>query len=118
NGNTGNTVAGQLVKVGADTNGAAVAFITQGGNNYALSAATQVGAQANGGSTTTSVTDATQIELSTAGAATATAQFTGSGSTNPLALIDKALATVDKLRSSLGAVQNRFNSAISNLGSA
>jgi len=118
NGNTGNTVAGQLVKVGADTSGAAVAYVTQGGNNYALSAGTQAGAQANGGSTTTAVTDATAIQLSTSGTTTASAQFTGSGSTNPLATIDKALAMVDKLRSSLGAVQNRFNSAITNLGSA
>lgn len=36
--------------------------------------------------------------------------------TNPLAKLDEALAKVDKLRSSLGAVQNRFDSAITNLG--
>jgi flagellin len=118
NGNTGNTVTGQLIKVGADTNGTAVAYVSQGGNNYALSAATQAGAQANGGAVPTAVSDATPIELSTSGATTASAQFTGSGSTNPLTTIDKALATVDKLRSLLGAVQNRFDSAISNLGSA
>ena len=35
---------------------------------------------------------------------------------NPLAKLDEALAKVDKLRSSLGAVQNRFDSAITNLG--
>ncbi|HHJ4460372.1 TPA: flagellin [Citrobacter braakii] len=35
---------------------------------------------------------------------------------NPLAKLDDALAKVDKLRSSLGAVQNRFDSAITNLG--
>lgn len=35
---------------------------------------------------------------------------------NPLDAIDKALAEVDKQRSSLGAVQNRFESAITNLG--
>ncbi|EGT0638111.1 FliC/FljB family flagellin [Citrobacter werkmanii] len=39
------------------------------------------------------------------------------GSTaNPLKAIDDALAEVDKQRSSLGAVQNRFESAITNLG--
>ncbi|MCS1421149.1 FliC/FljB family flagellin [Citrobacter portucalensis] len=39
------------------------------------------------------------------------------GSTaDPLKAIDKALAEVDKQRSSLGAVQNRFESAITNLG--
>ena len=34
---------------------------------------------------------------------------------NPLKTIDAALAQVDKLRSGLGAVQNRFDSVISNL---
>lgn len=35
---------------------------------------------------------------------------------NPLAALDKALAQVDALRSDLGAVQNRFDSTITNLG--
>jgi len=35
---------------------------------------------------------------------------------NPLDTLDKALAKVDALRSDLGAVQNRFDSAITNLG--
>ncbi|MEO8022677.1 FliC/FljB family flagellin [Polaromonas sp.] len=35
---------------------------------------------------------------------------------NPLAAIDAALKTVDDLRGTLGAVQNRFDSVISNLG--
>nr|HBK6104918.1 FliC/FljB family flagellin [Citrobacter freundii] len=40
-----------------------------------------------------------------------------SGSTaNPLAAIDNALSTIDKQRSALGAIQNRFESAITNLG--
>ncbi|HBQ91185.1 FliC/FljB family flagellin [Alcaligenes faecalis] len=34
---------------------------------------------------------------------------------NPLAALDKALSTVDTLRSELGAVQNRFQSTIANL---
>ncbi|MFS3464012.1 FliC/FljB family flagellin [Citrobacter freundii] len=38
------------------------------------------------------------------------------GSTDPLAKIDKALSDVDQFRSSLGAVQNRFESAVTNLG--
>ncbi|NOV24849.1 FliC/FljB family flagellin [Cupriavidus necator] len=41
------------------------------------------------------------------------------GSTaSPLASIDAAIKKVDDLRSSLGAVQNRFDSVISNLGTA
>ncbi|MBP8543450.1 MULTISPECIES: flagellin [unclassified Citrobacter] len=35
---------------------------------------------------------------------------------DPLAVLDKALAQVDALRSDLGAVQNRFDSTITNLG--
>ncbi|MGJ7491241.1 FliC/FljB family flagellin [Variovorax sp. ZT4R33] len=35
---------------------------------------------------------------------------------DPLAALDAALSKVDKLRSSLGAVQNRFDSTIANLG--
>ncbi len=36
--------------------------------------------------------------------------------TDPLKALDKALAKVDSLRSDLGAVQNRFDSTITNLG--
>lgn len=39
----------------------------------------------------------------------------GVGSTNPLAQLDKALNKVDSLRSDLGAIQNRFQSTITNL---
>ncbi|HGW6102567.1 TPA: flagellin [Citrobacter werkmanii] len=35
---------------------------------------------------------------------------------DPLAALDKALSQVDALRSNLGAIQNRFDSAITNLG--
>jgi flagellin len=40
----------------------------------------------------------------------------GAKTVDPLAALDKALAKVDSLRGALGAVQNRFDSAISNLG--
>ncbi|MCT9126622.1 FliC/FljB family flagellin [Cupriavidus gilardii] len=46
--------------------------------------------------------------------ADATAGLTATA--NPLAALDSALKKVDELRSSLGAVQNRFDSVISNLG--
>ncbi|ALD92405.1 flagellin [Cupriavidus gilardii CR3] len=42
--------------------------------------------------------------------------ITSGASSNPLAKLDAALSSVDTLRSSLGAVQNRFDSVISNLG--
>lgn len=47
---------------------------------------------------------------------TAAAAQSDQKTSNPLAVIDKALAQVDALRSDLGAVQNRFDSAITNLG--
>jgi flagellin len=45
-----------------------------------------------------------------------TAAVAGTNTANPLAAIDAALAKVDEKRGSLGAVQNRFDSIISNLG--
>ena len=57
-----------------------------------------------------------------AGLATAKADYEAdaaaglTATANPLAAIDAALKTVDDLRGTLGAVQNRFDSVISNLG--
>ncbi|WP_312954033.1 FliC/FljB family flagellin [Atlantibacter hermannii] len=47
---------------------------------------------------------------------TTEAKTTSEATTDPLAALDKALAKVDSLRSDLGAVQNRFDSTITNLG--
>lgn len=61
------------------------------------------------------------IDKTTPGAFTATAKDTGTkvvntaNTTDPLKAIDAALAKVDTMRSGLGAVQNRFDSVISNL---
>lgn len=53
----------------------------------------------------------------TTGAATkGTTTVTPDISLDPLKKIDNALSDVDKFRSSLGAVQNRFESAVTNLG--
>lgn len=46
------------------------------------------------------------------------ASMTTGGTANPLAVIDSALKKVDDLRGTLGAVQNRFDSVISNLGTS
>ena len=51
-----------------------------------------------------------------AGTFTLNARSGTSSTADPLAAIDAALSKVDKLRSSLGAVQNRFDSTIANLG--
>ena len=47
---------------------------------------------------------------------TLTARSGSTSTVDPLAVIDKALAQVDGMRGALGAVQNRFDSIISNLG--
>ena len=44
------------------------------------------------------------------------ASMSTGGTANPLSTIDAALKKVDNLRGNLGAVQNRFDSVISNLG--
>jgi len=105
-------LTGQLVKVGADSTGTATALITLQGKTYELASS----ALADGGATTTDDDQsATVLELSSAGTTTATAEFGGSATANPLDRIDEALAKVDSLRSQLGAVQNRFESTIANL---
>jgi flagellin len=108
------TLTAQLVKVGADAAGASQAYVTVQGKNYTVNNDSLVDADS------TTVTQGTAagapIELSSAGAVTATAEFAGASTVDPLKKLDAALKMVDDLRSSLGAVQNRFDSTISNLG--
>ncbi|MFJ4290679.1 FliC/FljB family flagellin [Cupriavidus sp. NPDC089707] len=107
---TATALANQLVKVGTDSTGAVTAYATIQGRNFAVGA----GALANGGATPTDFDyTGTDIVLSGAGA---TAEFAGASTVDPLKKIDAALKIVDDLRSSLGAVQNRFDSTIANLG--
>ncbi|MCS2171657.1 FliC/FljB family flagellin [Scandinavium sp. TWS1a] len=110
NGVTGAAQSNQLVKVGADSTGAPTAFVTVQGKNLAANAALLAnGATANTDAKSGTTTD-TPYDL------TATTDvFAGASSADPLALLDKAIASVDKFRSSLGAVQNRLDSAITNL---
>ncbi|MGV0085273.1 FliC/FljB family flagellin [Rahnella aceris] len=53
--------------------------------------------------------------VSSAGKLTTDTTSTGTATADPLAALDAAISKVDKFRSSLGAVQNRFDSAITNL---
>lgn len=87
----------------AYTNASIGAAITA---SVSASAALTVSGTAAG--STTSGTVPTNVAASTNGSSTA--------ATNNLTLIDAALAIVDTKRGSLGAVQNRFDSIISNLG--
>ena len=111
------TLAAAPVKVGVNSAGAVNAFVTVQGKNYTT---TEIDTEAlvdSGINAPTAIAaGAVVIELSTAGAVTATSEFSGAATGNPLSKIDAALSTVDTLRGSLGAVQNRFDSVISNLG--
>ncbi|MGJ0479475.1 FliC/FljB family flagellin [Pantoea agglomerans] len=102
------TQADQLIKVGTDSTGAAKGYVTFQGKNYATTVGTALADDNTKAGTDNKVT----VELSTA---TPTAQFAGAASADPLAMLDKAIASVDTFRSSLGAVQNRLNSAVTNL---
>lgn len=53
--------------------------------------------------------------VSSTGKLTTDTTSTGTATADPLAALDAAIAKVDTFRSSLGAVQNRFDSAITNL---
>ncbi|KLR06366.1 flagellin, partial [Enterobacter hormaechei subsp. hoffmannii] len=112
NGVTGATQNGQLIKVTSDSAGAAVGYVTIQGKNYqAGTNGTDVLANSGVAAPTTGVATGT-LQLS---GAAATAELKGTATQNPLALLDKAIASVDKFRSSLGAVQNRLSSAVTNL---
>ncbi|ADO09946.1 MULTISPECIES: FliC/FljB family flagellin [Pantoea] len=108
NGVTAGTMSGQFVKVGGDATGAAQGYVTVQGKDYNTAA----GAIVNGGATGTT---AVASNIGDIASATNTNVHTGSATANPLALLDKAIASVDNFRSSLGAVQNRLNSAVTNL---
>ncbi len=56
-----------------------------------------------------------QVYVDGAGELTLDATTTSARTDNPLDVLDTALAQVDALRSDLGAIQNRFESAITNL---
>ncbi|WP_333692680.1 flagellin, partial [Atlantibacter hermannii] len=97
---TGNTSVikdadGKAVEWAVNKDGNAQAILRDGDKAFS---ATITGASATKG---------TEIEAS---------ELKALATSNPLAKLDEALAKVDKLRSSLGAVQNRFDSAITNLG--
>lgn len=105
---TAATQANQLIKVAADANGDAAGYVTFQGKNYGTTVATAL----DDNNAVAGSANKVVVELSTA---TPTAEFKGASTADPLALLDKAIASVDKFRSSLGAVQNRLSSAVTNL---
>jgi flagellin len=108
NGVTAGTMSAQYVKVGADSTGAAQGYVTVQGKDYNTAAGAIVNGSAGG---TTGVASNIGDIADTANANI----HSGSATSDPLALLDKAIASVDTFRSSLGAVQNRLDSAITNL---
>ncbi|MFU0872194.1 flagellin [Kluyvera sichuanensis] len=120
---TAATQAAQFVKVSADKDGAATAFVTFQGKNYAAKAAslTDTGSAVAADQTTAATTNKVTLQISDklnadgTVATAATQTISGTATNNPLALLDDAIAKVDKFRSSLGAVQNRLDSAVTNL---
>ncbi|MEH2656979.1 FliC/FljB family flagellin [Escherichia coli] len=109
NGVTTGSMTGKYVKVGADALGAAVGYVTVQGQNFKADAGALVNSKNAAGSQ--NVTSAIGDIANKANANI----YTGTSSADPLALLDKAIASVDKFRSSLGAVQNRLSSAVTNL---
>lgn len=107
NGVTTGAQGGQLVKVGADAAGAAVGYVTVQGKDFQTIAGALTNTPAGNTATTSAIGD-----ISSAANASA---YKGVATSDPLAAIDAAIAKVDTFRSSLGAVQNRFDSAITNL---
>jgi len=94
------TVLASPVKLTTDAAGATIGYVSYQGKNYAAGA-------------TTGTAGTATIDLD---AAVPTPELANTATGNPLAKLDAALKQVDDLRSSLGAVQNRFDSAIANLG--
>ncbi|RAU29345.1 FliC/FljB family flagellin [Pantoea sp. RIT413] len=85
---------------------------TNGDTKYAVKDATTGKYMA----ATVAVADETDPATDPAAATvTVGAEITGAVTADPLKAIDSAIADVDKFRSSLGAIQNRLNSAVTNL---
>ncbi|HAT3903203.1 TPA: FliC/FljB family flagellin [Citrobacter koseri] len=69
-----------------------------------------------GDADTTTTTGTAAFEIDTDGFDASNLKAEVTPTANPLDAIDKALSQIDQQRSSLGAIQNRFESAITNLG--
>jgi flagellin len=77
-------------------------------------AAETVNLNANG-NVTSAAGSVVYADSSSAGKLTTKEVSNATSTVDPLAALDKALAQVDSMRSDLGAVQNRFQSAVANL---
>ncbi|WP_409996589.1 flagellin [Halomonas sp. DP1Y21-3] len=92
--------------------GGAASFVSGFDGSFVASAAASVYVNDNG-----KITDgaANEIYVKADGGLTFDAVSDATATEDPLEALDSALNTVDALRSDLGAIQNRFESAITNL---
>ena len=95
--------------------GGAVTGAYIGVSGLTTTAAESINLNANG-VVTDSQGSAVYADSAKAGKLTTNAVSDAKATVDPLKALDAALSKVDKLRSSLGAVQNRFDSVIANLG--
>jgi flagellin len=108
--------SGAAATGGAVTNGGAVFLSAAGALTTTTTTVTSFFEQSNG-----VITDGAANKVfndsAAAGTFTLNAKSGTTATADPLKALDAALSKVDVLRGSLGAVQNRFDSVISNLGS-
>ncbi|MNK44860.1 Flagellin [compost metagenome] len=106
-------VAGVTITAGGTVAGAYVGADGSLGNS--LTTVSTYSVHSNG-AVTDGAGNAVYADSAKAGAFTLNARSGKTSTVDPLKALDAALSKVDKLRSSLGAVQNRFDSVIANLG--
>ncbi|HAL37234.1 MAG TPA: flagellin FliC [Polaromonas sp.] len=112
---TYDVAAGTAAAAGAITSGGTQVNVDMNGKLVADTTASLY--LAGNGTVTDGAANVVYNDSANAGKFSLNATSGATTTANPLAALDAALSTVDKLRGSLGAVQNRFDSVISNLGS-
>lgn len=129
---TGETVSADVVASKLKTTGGTVDFDGGGVDYTAAAGGALTGAYVGASGLTTTTTETLNLnangnitttngsvvfaDSSKPGSVTTNAVSDAKATVDPLKALDAALSKVDKLRSSLGAVQNRFDSVIANLG--
>lgn len=108
------TVVYDVAAGGAVTQAAAAQFVDI--SNALVTNAVQTITMHSNGIVTDANANTVYADSAKAGSLTTNAVSNATATVDPLKALDSALSQVDKLRSSLGAVQNRFDSTIANLG--
>jgi len=109
-------VAGTAAVGGAVTSGGAVFLDTAGALTTTATTVTSYYEHSNG-AVMDNAGNTVYADSANTGKFTLNARSGNTSTADAMKVLDAALAKVDSLRGSLGAVQNRFDSVISNLGS-